>query len=178
MTRTVVAAVTVAAAAVLATPAGAAGTRESRPLILVTDTASNGVTYRIGVTRLTRRGHVVDTCTRLSFTSPRRKRLQVVRRCIGDGSFAYRSPSLVVADDPDPDNAPLVYGIAVGGLGGVQVPVAGGGPPVAAELVALPPRFGHELYLFSARGLPHAPTGARALGRDGALLDGVLFPAE
>jgi hypothetical protein len=178
MTRTVAMAVTLAASAALAAPAGAVTTRESKPLILVTDTASNGVTYRIGVTRLTRRGHVVDTCTRVSFTSPRRKRLQVVRRCLGDGSFPYRSPSLAVADDPDPDNSPLVYGIAVAGLGGVQVATGGGAPPAGAELVALPPRFGHELYLFSARGLAHAPLGARAVGRDGALLDGVVFPAQ
>jgi hypothetical protein len=171
----------VAAAPALAAPAGAApsrGVRESRPLILVTDTASNGVVYRIGVTRMTRRGHVVDTCTRLSFTSPRRKRLQVVRRCVGDGSFPYRTPSLAVADDLDPDNSPLVYGIAVGGLGGVRVPLAGDAAPVDAELAAIPPRFGRELYLFSAGGMAEAPLGARAFARDGTLLDGVLFAAQ
>jgi hypothetical protein len=174
------------AAAAAGTALGAPATApaaESRPLKVVADTATNGVSYRLdllGVTERPARGRVTrDLCLRLVFRGPRRKALRSQLRCSKAGGFEYRSPSLVVANDRDPDKAPLVFGFARPGLGRVQVPLARGRPSVDAMLRAVPARFGSGgRYVFVARGMEGAPLGVRAIGRDGASLDGVLFPSD
>jgi hypothetical protein len=170
----------VVALAALAAPAGS-GARESRPLAVVVDTASNGVTYRVDLIRITERvrGHLSsDLCLRLTFRGVRKKLLNVETRCRRARGFEYRSPSLDVADERDPDKAPLVFGFVEAGLRGVQVALAGGRAPVEAQLVAIPGRFRSNDYVFVARRLDTAPLGVRAIARDGTTLDGALFPAR
>jgi hypothetical protein len=173
----------VAAGGALLAP-GDAGAAESRPIPIVSDTATNGVYYRLDLTRVTRpgspRGGAVtrDVCLRLTFRGTRKKTvLRSRRRCLTDG-FEYRSPRLAVSNERDPDSAPLVFGFAAAGLDGVQVLLAGGHPPVGADLRAVPTSYGRSLYVLVARGLDAAPVGVRTIGREGQLLDGVLFPAR
>jgi hypothetical protein len=168
------------AGSALLVPGGAAA-RESRPVTVLADTASNGVSYRVALTRVTARvgrgrdAVTRDFCLRVTFRGARKKLLRSRRRCLGRG-FEYRSPSLLVTNERDPDSAPLVFGFAVPGVARVELPVAGGGASVDAGLRPLPSRFGSHLRVFAVRGLDAAPLGARAFDRDGVALDGVLFP--
>ena len=172
----------VAAGAVLAGVPATASAGESRPLNIVSDTASNGVGYRVDLIRVnvrSARGRIVrDVCLRLTFRGPRKNLLRSRRRCLGAGGFEYRSPSLSVADERDPDKAPLTIGFADAEVGRVQVPLAGESPAVDAFLQAVPARFGARAYVVVARGMDAAPVGVRAFARDGTALDGVIFPAR
>jgi hypothetical protein len=175
-TRSGTFAVVAAGTALLLAPAApAAPARESRPLEVLSDTASNGESYRIDLTRRTT-GRTVSLCLTLRVRSQRKEPLRARRRCTVGRGFEYASPRLLVTDERDPDNAPLVFGFAAPGLGSVQVPLAGDRPPVTATLRSVPARFDSRLSVFVARGLDSAPLGVRAYGRGGEPLDGVVFP--
>jgi hypothetical protein len=164
----------VAAGAALLLPSAAAG-RESRPLEILADTGINGASYRIDLTRRTS-GRRISVCLTLRVRSERKVLLAKRRRCTEGPGFEYASPSLLVTDERDPDNAPLVFGFAAPGLGSVQVPVAGDRAPVRAKLRSVPLRLGGGLSVFVAHGLDSAPLGVRAYDRNGNPLDGVVFP--